>query len=114
MIIFFLTGRIKIAEFLLKNGANVDIVDSSGQTPLQRAVGHGIFFVKYLDWSIRECIQFKQKKTSSLCYTEEAEMVELLIKHGANVNMEHDNGRSPLHLASRNGKIIYNFIYYIQ
>lgn len=30
-------------------------------------------------------------------------MVDYLLKHGANVNAEHDSGRVPLHLAARNG-----------
>lgn len=38
---FICTGNIKIADFLLNNGADINIEDSSGQTPLQRATAHG-------------------------------------------------------------------------
>lgn len=45
------------------------------------------------------------RKNNPFYLSEQSEMVEFLIKNGANVNAEHDAGRSPLHLASRNGII---------
>lgn len=52
-------------------------MDDAGQTPLQRATGRG-----------------------------QENMVDFLIKSGANVNAVHADQRSVLHLASKNGMIL--------
>lgn len=59
-----LKGNVRIAEILIRNGANVNAVDIHQQTPLQRATAH-----------------------------DQDKMVDLLIRNGANVNAVHGENR---------------------
>ena len=63
-------GHIEIVKFLLEKGANVNIIDNYGNTPLLWAIDK-----KHL------------------------EMVKLLIENGANLNVENNIGGTPLHIA---------------
>lgn len=65
--------RYKIAEWLLKNKANPNVVGDDGLTPLHKAV--------------------------SLKHTE---LVSVLLKHGASVNATDNNGDTPLYFAEQN------------
>jgi len=66
--------RFNVAEWFLKNGANVNATDPDGNTALFYAVKR-----KY-----------------------DAEQIALLLKFGADVNLENNNGISPLKLAELN------------
>lgn len=63
----------KVAEFLIKNGANLSTKNWHGQSPLHHSVFNG-----------------------------RVDFVELLIKYGANVNEVDHYGFTPLHLATDN------------
>jgi ankyrin repeat protein len=63
-----------MAEILLANGAEVDVKQNGGWTPLHQAAAHG-----------------------------QNEMVKLLLKHGANVNANNDDGKTPIKMAQNNG-----------
>ena len=56
-----------MAEYLITNGAPVDMQDAPGNTPLQIAVGKGY-----------------------------VSLVKMLIEHGANVNTFNNAGDTPL------------------
>ncbi|QWE33115.1 MULTISPECIES: ankyrin repeat domain-containing protein [unclassified Wolbachia] len=64
---------VKIAELLIKKGANVDAVNKVKRTPLHAAV--------------------------LFCYTE---VIKVLIENGVNVNVADQNGCTPLHCAAHN------------
>ena len=69
--------HIKVAEFLIEHGANIDAQGSENQTPLH----------KVIQWSndaVFDAMQF-------------------LLKHGADVNARRDDLSTPLHLAASMG-----------
>lgn len=75
---------IDIAELLLENGADVDVLDAHGNSPLFKAV-------------------FNSKGRE--------EMIKLLLKHGANKELPNNHGVSPIQLAKTiaNYRIEYLF-----
>ena len=60
-------GELKIVKFLVENGANIEIKDNNGMTPLSNACRGG-----YLD------------------------VVKFLIENGANIETKDVNGMTPL------------------
>ena len=66
-------GQLVVAEFLLKNGAEIEAKDANEQTPMHWAANAG-----------------------------RKGMAELLIKYKANVQAADRNGNTPLHLAAEN------------
>ena len=67
-------GDTEVVEEMLKNKANINMVDSSGNTPLHLAAGNG-----------REGV------------------VDLLLKHKANIKAGNNFEETPLHYATREG-----------
>jgi ankyrin repeat protein len=63
-------------EYLIENGANINILDNEEQTPLFHA-----------------------------CQFDKREIAELLIKNGALIDTQDSDGESPLLIACRNGSI---------
>lgn len=70
-------GYERIAELLLKNGANVNARDDYRKSPLHKAT-----------------IQ------------EEENAAEVLVKYGANINAKDKMGYTPLHIATNDGQSI--------
>lgn len=69
-------GNVEIARFLLRNGADINLKDTNGETPLHHAVGDG-----------------------------RTEMVELLIALGADVNASDKEGKTPIKGANESGQL---------
>jgi ankyrin repeat protein len=76
-------GHIKITEFLIKQGANVNVKDKDGYTPLHNTADS---FLK----------GFPRKRTEA----NRNRIAALLLKHGALVNATINNGDTPLHGAA--------------
>lgn len=70
-------GHEEIAKILIQKGANVNLSDSNGWTPLFVAAASG-----------------------------HSKIVQLLIKSGADVNLKNNLGLAPLHGAAEFGKSI--------
>ena len=103
----------EMATFLLQHGAKVDAKDNYKDTKLCDASWHGdLEMVKVL-------LQY-EAAPNALCYhnetalqlvtnehdiTNNTELVELLLKHGAKVDVTNQQSMTPLHFASSYGNI---------
>ncbi|RCK74497.1 MAG: hypothetical protein IGBAC_1445 [Ignavibacteriae bacterium] len=67
-------GYIDIIKLLIENGANVDVKNSEGDTPLHIALSNNFLI-------------------------QQNEIIKLLIKHSSKINTENNRGYTPLHLA---------------
>lgn len=67
-------GNLELAELLVAKGANVDVQDDSGNTPLCRAVQNG-----------------------------HLNIAQLLLQNGANANVKNNIKWRPIHIAANNG-----------
>jgi len=78
-------GHGPVIQTLIDYGANVNVTDSQGRTPLHLAVS-----------ALEECHTFDECR---FCF----DMIRFLIERGAAVNVADENGTSPLHLAAELG-----------
>ena len=103
----------EMATFLLQHGAKIDAKNNYNGTKLCDASWNGdLEMVKVL-------LQY-EAAPNALCYqnetalelatnryekTNNTDLVELLLKHGANANVNNEQSMTPLHFASRDGNI---------
>jgi len=78
-------GHGPVIQTLVDYGANVNVTDFQGRTPLHLAVS-----------ALEECRTFDECR---FCF----DMIRFLIERGAVVNVSDENGTTPLHLASELG-----------
>jgi len=78
-------GHGPVIQTLIDYGANVNVTDTQGRTPLHLAVS-----------ALEECHTFDECR---FCF----DMIRFLIERGASVNVADENGTSPLHLAAELG-----------
>jgi ankyrin repeat protein/serine/threonine protein kinase len=99
----------KIMKILLEYGANPNLKDVSGQTPLHLAiVDDKIEIVKLLleylvDYNLKD--NLGNTPLTLAIKKNRIEIVELLLQYGADVNLKDDEGRSPLYLAIMDNNI---------
>ncbi|KAK5635755.1 hypothetical protein RRF57_011467 [Xylaria bambusicola] len=99
----------KILELLLSRGANVNIADKSGETPLHAAVtcGHTSHVQLFLDHGAQVDAPARNSMTPLhlAAMKRHDEIIELLLNKGAHVNTPNKlDGRTPLHIAIDGGK----------
>lgn len=84
-----------LAKYLIENGASVNKTHDDDWAPIQCATLNGIysFFIRK---SFLDCDPFT--------ISGQAELVKLLIEHGADVNVKDDVGLTPLHIACGTSK----------
>lgn len=95
-----------IYSFLLKNGANISLLNDEGENVLHAVVfsGDNERLEKIItEYTLDIDHQSKDGATPLLLAIslEKIEIAISLIKYGANVNLADNNGISPLHLASQ-------------
>ena len=81
----------ELAEFLLKHGADVDVVDTDGNTALHHAI-------EYYTRRIR-----KSRSPYSDDCRNAMSVVDILLENKANVNTVNNSGDTPLYLAAATG-----------
>ncbi|KAH9990939.1 ankyrin repeat-containing domain protein [Russula vinacea] len=94
------------AELLHRNGADVDVRDTSQDTPLREACKAGALDI--MQWLLNHGADVNAQGlwllTPLHSYRGTSEGIRLLLKHGANMDAEDDQGRTPLQLALERGE----------
>jgi ankyrin repeat protein len=106
--------NIKVIETLIENGADVNFADGSGQTALMKALyrSNEPFALRILEdtWTYFDMENTPEEMRKEITSMREhrrsvnLELTKLLIKTGADVNMQDDDGMSPLMIAAVKGK----------
>jgi ankyrin repeat protein len=78
-------GVLFIVELLLKSGANVNITDNSGMTPLMKAI--------------------KIMPTTSSKRDNKYDIIETLLEAGADPKIRSNDGKTALHFAKEEGDL---------
>ncbi|XP_059169888.1 serine/threonine-protein phosphatase 6 regulatory ankyrin repeat subunit A-like [Physella acuta] len=99
----------KIAKYLIDNKANVNIKNNEGDTVLHLAVEHGLHNNNYM--LLHELAQKSANINETnnagrtpLFYANNAQVVELLVEKGSDVDIQDKNGETALHLATKHDK----------
>ena len=105
----FVKDDIDIALSLLRRGAEVNVLDKSGTSPLHRASRSGRIDIMHLllknnaDVNLRSTLGNTPLRLAS--FAGEVEASRLLLQWGADANTLDEEGFSPLHRAARNGHL---------
>ena len=97
-------GHIKASKFLLKHGANPNLVNSLGETPLHQAADNSQYIIAelLLDYKADPNKQQHDGDTPlhHAAFRGDSRMVEILLRHNADPNVANTLfGRTPLHFA---------------
>jgi ankyrin repeat protein len=108
-----LHGHVECAKLLIQKGGDVRASDEDGRTPLIAAAQYGqAAFVEYLLGSgdVDRTAQDRQGNTALhwACYRKHNHIALLLLENGddgALINAANNDGKTALHLSSRNGLV---------
>ncbi|MCD6579450.1 ankyrin repeat domain-containing protein, partial [bacterium] len=97
-------GYNEIVKLLLEKGANAEIKDQHGMTPLNRAAQNGQLaaIILLLDSGAKISGGFPETTWTPLfnsVFRRHCEACEILLKRGANPNIKDEKGRTPLDIA---------------
>lgn len=105
----YLTSKhknIEIIKYLIEFGADVNILNEDGDTPLHYASMEGhLEIVKYLIESGADVNILDKERDTPLHYASDngnLDTVKYLIQHGAKINIQNEYDETPLHKASDN------------
>ena len=104
-------SELEIAQILLQNGTNVNIVDSGGIGSLYRAVQacHGSVLEFLLEYQADVHLRIGPRHMTALhevAWAGELDICGLLLKHGADVMSKARDGWTPLHFVSCHGHFV--------
>ena len=100
----FHVDHVQDARLLVEHGADVDIVNGSGDSPLSEYMGLRYRIYQFLLDNGAETEIYARRKGSPLCravYADNVDFVERLIRNGADTNARH-GGRSTIDMAAEN------------
>eukprot|EP00123_Amoebidium_parasiticum_P010521 comp20160_c0_seq1/m.24950 comp20160_c0_seq1/g.24950 ORF comp20160_c0_seq1/g.24950 comp20160_c0_seq1/m.24950 type:complete len:969 (-) comp20160_c0_seq1:35-2941(-) len=102
-------GHIDVVKFLLSHGAEVNIVDRWGHTPLKNALdNHHKDIVALLTQKGAQAVSYDTDalELNKACALGELHKVKALIEwRGLDVNMKDYDGRAPIHVAASEGHL---------
>ncbi|KAN0023237.1 hypothetical protein ACTFIU_011404 [Dictyostelium citrinum] len=101
-------GNLQLTKRLIELGAKIDMVDEMGETPLHKAAFNGhkevCEYLLFLDPTMIDCRDSRQSTSLHLAaFNGLIDMVDLLIRYKAQINIKDEEGATPLHKASFNG-----------
>ncbi|XP_033631150.1 transient receptor potential cation channel subfamily A member 1-like [Asterias rubens] len=100
-------GHAKLVEFLLRNGASVDVQKNSGQTPLHLAAVMGFVDMAAMMIEYEATIEYQDDELMTPLHKasmfNRLPMVKLLLENGAKINAVGKDGFTPLLLACWKG-----------
>lgn len=97
------SGRWVVAEMLLKYGADINATDSSGRTPLFVALASGNS--RIADMFLKKGASLDADallREATVAGISDRDVMNFLVKHGADVNKTYADGKTPLILAVEN------------
>ena len=92
----------KVAKLLVSYGADVNAPDKSGKTPIFYAIDYGDLKTTKLLLTNKATIKDNPELLTNATKKKDIEIVELLLKHGADINSSDVHGRTALHFAALN------------
>lgn len=94
-------GHENIVKLFIENGANVNVKDRIGYTPLHLSIQFGI---TSLDIRIKWIFPIIKVNRGSILGNDKVEIPKLLIESNADVNAKCQDGETPLHFAAIYGE----------
>lgn len=103
-----LQDKTKVVEALIKKGADINTVNNKGNTPLIHAIETPEIVRLLLEAGATQKIDQLGYAGSGALHLaiklKQSEVIELLLIHGANINLQNGKGQTPLAIAKRFNK----------
>ena len=93
-----------VVKLLLEFGAEVDAWDNGNITPLHFAVSSPLRAFRREQYDSESDLSVRTIPDSSPTLRNTVETIKLLLRHGANLQMQNDEGETPLQVALRRGE----------
>ena len=97
----------EVAELLYRNGADVDVRERYGDTPLRESYGTSVLDIQVALWLLNHGADVNAHGNVGLTSLHSAVLYRstrgfhILIEHNADIHTRDDDGESPLHAAAR-------------
>ena len=94
--------HLQVIDFLIKKGADVNIKNKKGQTPLHSFI-HTLIYKKRKIFTLPKSTFHRRKSFDKKKYLNYLKTIKFLIKKGADINITNKEGQTPLHYILQKG-----------